>query len=175
MKVIFLDVDGVIAPFNSPGIITDEKLELLNCLVVETNSKIVLTSSWRKYCNEKTDTIFNPYTYLVSRLHEYDLEIYDIISIKQPKILTREIITPSGGKVVNRFFDPYSIRSGGIKEWLDKNEVDSFVILDDEDFNYKYFSLDDNLVMLDPNRGIELCDIEKSIKILNCRNKVKTK
>lgn len=175
MKVIFLDVDGVIAPFSSPGVIKDEKLELLKQLVIKTNSKIVLSSSWRKYCDNGSDAILNPYTYLLEKFDEYDLKIYDIIPIKQVKILTHEFISSSGAKVINRFFDPYSIRSGEIKEWLDNNEVNSFVILDDEDFNYKYFSLDDNLVMLDPNRGIELEDIEKAIKILNCKNKVKTK
>ena len=172
MKVVFLDVDGVIAPFSNPGIIEDEKLELIKKLVLETDSKIVLSSSWRLYHDAEPDEILNPYTYLLKRFEEFDLEIYDITPIRSAKIVTRETTTSTGVKIVNRFFDPHSIRSGQINDWLNDNKVDSFVILDDEDYNYKYFSLEDNFVKIPSSKGIEKEHIEKAINILN-KGKVK--
>lgn len=50
MKVLFLDVDGVLNTYNSGGIytLTKSKLRLLQYIVEQTNCKIVLSSTWRK-------------------------------------------------------------------------------------------------------------------------------
>ena len=56
MLIIFLDFDGVlnskkyIALKNEPGVCFDpECLNLLKEIVLKTNAKIVLTSSWREH------------------------------------------------------------------------------------------------------------------------------
>lgn len=50
MKVLFLDVDGVLNTFKSGGIytLTRTKLRLLQQIVEETGCEIVLSSTWRK-------------------------------------------------------------------------------------------------------------------------------
>jgi hypothetical protein len=53
MKVIFLDIDGVLNTtsttemFEEYTFVEDEKVQLLKQLVTRTGAKIVLSSSWR--------------------------------------------------------------------------------------------------------------------------------
>jgi hypothetical protein len=91
-------------------------------------------------------------------------------------MIKKEVITKSGMTIVNYVIDPYSTRGAEISEWLEKNEVSSFVILDDQDFYYELFSLKDNFVQID-NRymGLEQIDTEKAKNILNSKTKIRTK
>ena len=81
MNIIFLDVDGVLNSYNKlieiynktgkphsgSNFPFDEKcLENLKILVEETNAKIVITSTWRKYENDM-EILFN-------ELKKYDLD-----------------------------------------------------------------------------------------------------
>ena len=81
MNIIFLDVDGVLnsqnkstelynktgKPHSGNNFPFDENcLKYLKTLVKETNSKIVITSTWRKY--EENIKI------LINKLKEYDLD-----------------------------------------------------------------------------------------------------
>lgn len=50
MKIIFLDIDGVLNT-NSDRNISDEKLIFLSELVSKTGAEIVLSSSWRNWWN----------------------------------------------------------------------------------------------------------------------------
>ena len=50
MKIIFLDIDGVLNT-NSDRNISDEKLIFLSELVPKTGAEIVLSSSWRNWWN----------------------------------------------------------------------------------------------------------------------------
>ena len=51
MKVIFLDVDGVLNKLDSPAMLplSKSKLRLLRHIVSETGARIVLSSSWRLF------------------------------------------------------------------------------------------------------------------------------
>lgn len=55
MKIIFLDFDGVIITKRSKYWFDSEKLILLQQIIDQTNSKIVISSSWR--CNSVKETI----------------------------------------------------------------------------------------------------------------------
>ena len=81
MNIIFLDIDGVLnsqnklieiynktgKPHSGNNFPFDEKcLENLKILVEETNAKIVITSTWRKYENDM-EILFN-------ELKKYDLD-----------------------------------------------------------------------------------------------------
>lgn len=50
MKVIFLDIDGVLNT-NSDREISDDKLKLISELVSKTGADVVLSSSWRNWWN----------------------------------------------------------------------------------------------------------------------------
>ena len=92
MKVIFLDVDGVLNSNYSHSISTNEKgwmwdeisdfhLEKLKRIVDETDAKIVLSSSWRVYHpiltgeTEITDELLKV---LVEKFEKLGLSIYDV-------------------------------------------------------------------------------------------------
>ena len=136
MKIIFLDVDGVLnseQDLFSWTIESDKHLILLGCIVRRTNAKIVASSSWRN-CG-LLDT-------LKKRLNDFSMSIYG---------KTKDI----------------GERGLEIKEWLDNhNGIESFVILDDEDFDIKsYFP--DNFVQTSMKIGLQKEDAEKCIAILS--------
>ena len=133
--VIFLDIDFVLNDSNtkerigrSVGI-EDSKVQLLKEAVEHLEADIVLTSSWRDYWSSDLDSGadaplgFSPLDhgrYLNRKLANYGLRIAD-------KTLSYS------------WFD----RASEIRVWLEEHpEVNRFVILDDEDFGWKNFSLD---------------------------------
>lgn len=136
MKIIFLDVDGVLnsaKDFYSIELENDKHFDLLKELVDKTGAKIVLSSSWRIGFNPTTH---EPDRILARKLGERGMFIYDF--------------TPylTGGRI------------NEIHEWLKKNPVDKFVILDDEEVSYP------NLVQTNTMVGLQKEDIEKASKIL---------
>lgn len=122
MKVIFLDVDGVLndqnlifEKFKTKEIeISKDKLLLLKKIITSNDDiKVVLSSSWRIGLLKKDGKIVANTTYhkeFLELLKEYSIQIYDI--------------TPS---MMNRPEE--------IKYYLDNNDIESYVILDDEDLN----------------------------------------
>ena len=140
MKIIFLDVDGVlnsVRDYYSVDLVTDSHFELLKELIDRTGAKIVLSSSWRMGLSIRGK--------LVQRLAEYGLEICDI--------------TP-----VLHFAERK--RGDEIRAWLDKHEdVTNFVILDDESDMCEFTKI--NLVKTDTNFGLKRKHVEKAVEILN--------
>ena len=84
MKVIFLDVDGVL---NSQSLfercgeelvpIDEENIQYLKAIVDATNAKIVLSSSWRYGWAEHSDGVQDWCSLLVDTLQKYQLKIID--------------------------------------------------------------------------------------------------
>lgn len=141
MKIIFLDVDGVLNSAQdgySIRLRTDSHLKLLQRIVQETGAKLVLSSSWR--------IGFTPVSKnLLARFREYGLELMDC---------TPEL---SG-----------SCRGDEICQWLTDNSYDynieNFVILDDEADMAEF--TDKNLVQTDTNIGLQKQDAVECIKML---------
>lgn len=159
MKVIFLDVDGVLnskddlliyrAKNNITGCILyaeveDRPLKLLKEIIDKTNAKIVVSSSWRIGC------IFGNklYTKLINRLSDYDMEVYDI--------------TPS--------LSGDTQRGDEIREWLSKNPVDNFIILDDDSDMCEFLNTD-HFIKTTYEHGLTEELKELAIKILNKKSK----
>lgn len=113
MKVIFLDVDGVLNTSKTNSNILDIdsfRLEYLKAIIDETDAKIVLSSSWVKFFTKVNNKIIprsEKGFLFYNLLSLYSIEIYDIL-----------------GTGVNR--------EEMIIDWISKNEVDSFIIIDDE-------------------------------------------
>ncbi len=112
MKVIFLDIDGVlnnrevsIRKKDEGCRVWDEKcIDRLNRITDETGAKIVISSTWRR-----------------------SKDFYSII--KNEMGITGEII----GKTIDYLLTPNPERGDEIEEWLSRHpEVTVFVILDDE-------------------------------------------
>lgn len=156
MKVIFLDIDGVLNSdeyiermqrLNIEGIEKDvdrEKIKLLKKAIAETGAKIVLSSSWRYTKNGG---------YLKQLLGEYG------------------IFTDSTPFVNHE-------RGKEIKQWLTKHpEIDDFVILDDEIFDSYDDELMKKLVKISNENGkglgggLQEKDIEQIIEKLGRKQK----
>lgn len=112
MNTIFLDIDGVLNDLNTEenigGIIgiDDSKLFQLSKIISETNSIVVLTSSWRiGYCK-------NPKTkmgqYLEEKLSKYSIQICDVVGSN------------------DRGFE--------IKKYITDHNIENYIVIDDEIF-----------------------------------------
>ena len=110
MKVIFLDVDGVLNMHGSGGLFTLNKarLRLLEKIVKDTDAKIVVSSTWRTEAQHMT-------------------KLGRALGYRGMRISGR---TDSLGRSATgeRYY-----RGHEIQKWLDENPgVESYVILDDD-------------------------------------------
>ena len=162
MKVVFLDVDGVLNSeddlmvFREKNGITgcimyaeveDRPLKLLKEIIDKTAAKIVVSSSWRIGCERSgRESIFGDKLYkrLEKRLHDYCLEIYDI--------------TPSLSGDIQR--------GDEIREWLSKNPVETFIILDDDSDMCEYKDTD-HFIQTTYKHGLTEELKDRAIDILN--------
>ena len=156
INIIFLDVDGVLNCRTTKDrvdkyiSIEDEKISLLKQLVDQTNSKIVLVSTWKFFwykeenLKDKQDELA---TYLDQKLTKQDLVIYD----------------------KTEDFDVHD-RGEGILEYLWRlnrrgKKVNKYVILDDEIFDYLETGLTKYLVSTSyENGGLKAKHIRKAIE-----------
>jgi hypothetical protein len=125
MKIIFLDVDGVL---NTPKLIKtygsdfidDICVALVAKIVRETNAEIVLSSTWR--IQEKDKTLVE------QALAKHKIKLHDCTPI----------LKIQGGWVE---------RHEEIRAWINNNQVTKFAIIDDwEDANIEgsFFKTDEN-------------------------------
>ena len=154
MRVIFLDIDGVLNCTNSKSQcagctgIDDDKVKRLKEIVDKTGAKIYLVSDWKEwwfkepYMKCEQDIFAN---YLDKKLKKQGLAIAD--------------------KVGKTLYD----RGKDIKDWLNGKDVQSFVILDDVEFDYRAESLSDNYIQTNGNFGLTDEDVLKAIEILRRR------
>lgn len=131
MKVIFLDIDGVLNTSNSYTVssnlqlpIDNFRLNYLRYIVEKTDAKIVLSSSFRHFF-QKENNVMVPKTLKGKKLYDlfyrFGITIYDVTQITKDK------------------------REYQIKEWLEQhNDVESFVILDDDPS--LFYELKDRLI-----------------------------
>ena len=142
MKIIFLDIDGVLVT-RKHQISIDYKVDkdglpkfdlnvvnFINEIQKVTNSQIVVISTWRSTGLVNIKKIF-----------------------KKRGIKNVFDITPIGFE--------YKSRSDEINHWIYLNDVESFVVIDDKDIDGLY----NNLIRVDPEFG--LTSSKKAIKILN--------
>ena len=175
MKIIFLDIDGVLNSENWFGyrlycvknnmvnilmnfvdtddrnikhkltMLDDRAIANLNRIIEETGCKVVLSSSWRSSIESE-----NIFTQNLLKLKGFKYEFYDVT----PRL----------------WFSDFSIRRGEeIKFWLDKesekHEIESFVILDDDsDMLPEQMN---NFIHVDGQVGLTDRDVLTAIEILN--------
>ncbi len=166
MKVIFLDIDGVL---NHSGyqddIVDPKKIILLKKLVKLTGAKIVLSSSWRRKYDKNGNMIDDTsYKIIQKLLKNYNLEIYsEIENYVSEEIIENEI---NVNDILNTNNDDND-RAIYIVKWLKKHpEVTSFVIFDDFGGWTKY-NLTDNVIQTSYwDGGLKDNHINKAINIL---------
>ena len=172
MKIIFLDIDGVLNTtktfidnyyfYKSTGIrrveIDEFRVKYLKEIVDKTDSKIVLSSSWR-FFGKMIDNTYVPSNdkmkCLIDIFNNYGLSIYDI--------------TPRDSK---------GIRQNEINMWLGSNNVDSFIVIDDDSYDLVDFidreliktsnTKDDEMIMnMDSCTGLCGYHVEEAVCKLN--------
>ena len=159
MKVIFLDIDGVIKEDKGGAPFLDESLSLLKSVVDQTGAKIVMSSTWKtKYKN------------FVENGYKTDIEdiqkLYDV--------LTKHGLSIYDGTPLYRI-EKTVRRPTEIKDYLCHNEdIESFCIIDDRD-EFEWDELTENLVLTYLGKDADGKKIahftadhaKKAIKILN--------
>lgn len=162
MKVLFLDIDGVLKEEDFRAEFKDECFARLKKIVDSTGAEIILSSSWRidywKFVENDYQTDSKEIIDLYNHFEKYGL-----------KVSGRTDYTKCSGP---------SSRPDEIRRWIaDKEDLESFCILDDDDF-YKWKWLSKFLVItrvgtknkkgfLDWQRTLSDADVERAIAILN--------
>lgn len=175
MKVLFLDIDGVLNSDNWFGyrlyciknnmydrvlnfidtndentehtltMIDDRAIANLNRIVEETGCKVVLSSSWRS--SWESENVFTQY---ILKLKGFKYELYDVT----PRLWHKEFGTQRGEEI-----------QAWMNKELEKNEIESYVILDD-DFDMLPEQMN-NFIHIDGQVGLTDKDVFTAIKILN--------
>lgn len=145
MNVIFLDFDGVLnnnqyfvnSKDQSPFILDDAKMLLLKQIIDATNSKIVLSTSWREVWD-----LDLPITHqLIDYFESFGIEIY--------------------GKTENIEYN----RVLEIKNWITHHNVTNYCILDD--IPGPWFELEEHVVITNTTHdGLTEDNVKRAIEIL---------
>lgn len=144
MKLIFLDIDGVLnnertnsrTPDGYVGI-SDSLTKRLGKIIETTHAKVVLTSDWKDYSSAR-DTAY------------------------MRKKLARFNALPIG-----KTKDEWQKRGAGINAYLKNCKYESFVILDDNEFDFQEENLLQYTILTNPTVGLTNEDVNNAIKILN--------
>ena len=155
MKVIFLDVDGVL---NTPSSesrcgeyigIDDEKVEKLKKIVEKTKAEIVLISTWKKYWRKEEKLM---------PLQDYSANYLD------------EKLAKQGLKAIDKTKDKadgrYLSRGESILEYVYRNNVENYIILDDCQFDYDGCDLTDNYIKTNQIEGLSEQQVKAACETL---------
>ncbi|MDE7380098.1 MAG: hypothetical protein K2N14_03500, partial [Clostridia bacterium] len=85
MKIIFLDIDGVLNSLKYDASrdkrkltnIDETRLPILKSIVEKTGAKIVLSSTWREYWDKDPRICRKAGVYINETFAKYGLEVYD--------------------------------------------------------------------------------------------------
>ncbi len=156
MKIIFLDIDGVLNCKTSRSRcgkyvgIDDGKLSTIKRVADATGGKIVLVSTWKQSWQKlekdkfKQDDLAD---YLDKKFKRHGLEVYD--------------------KTSDSLNGMYFSRGESILDFIYRNKVTGYVILDDFQYDYDGCGLTDNLVKTNNATGLTPENAARAIKILN--------
>ena len=150
MKVIFLDVDGVLTTcsYHNPDTnhINPEKVQILSQTVNRTGAKIVLTSTWKMGYDKDSGKKEDYYNILEKVLTEYGLEIFDITDDIPEKNKNPLPQTFSLKDLDNVEGVHGTGRAAEVEKWIRDHSVEDFVILDDEDHAWKEYEMGKNWI-----------------------------
>lgn len=154
MKVIFLDIDGVLnfigckEKINGIYFVNNNKIKLLKEIIDQTGAKIVLSSKWRYGWFDRDKGINSirseDFAKLEEKLEEFGIEF-----------LSRTPRTQDGR------------RGNEIKQWIDKwggEKLESFIILDDDTDMEPYRN---RLIQTYLHEGLTQKHVERAVEMLN--------
>lgn len=161
-KILFLDIDGVIAIPETHYELSDDKQKLLGEIIDRTNCEIVISSSWRKHELDLTKEYFNRkgfnYTHLITGI---TIRAYHYID-KKEKI---HLSIPRGVEI-KQWLDT-NIHSDNGKDYERKKPGKDFtycIVDDDVDMLLEHKNY---FVNVDENMGLTKRNVNKIVDILN--------
>ena len=171
-KVIFLDVDGELTysdyENSETANIDIEKVKLLKEICDKTGAKVVISSSWRGY-SDYTPRIYN---ILISILSANGIEVIG----NTPYIPTEfdENVSYLTAATIVEDLPEFRVKYGTgraaeIQKWISEHEVNVFVILDDEDWQWADYGYENNWIQPTwfGNGGLKREHVNRAIEILN--------
>ena len=172
MKIIFLDCDGELTYSDyeneETANIDIEKVKLLKEICDKTDAKVVISSSWRG-SDSYTPRI---YYILIDILTSNGIEVLG----DTPHIKTEfegdvsQSITETTLEDLSYLKIKYGTgRAAEIKKWIGEHDVDNFVILDDEDFDWSDYGYDKHWIQPTwfGDGGLKREHVDMAIEILN--------
>lgn len=159
MKIIFLDIDGVLNSTKSMSLSEDKKwadepnpenIKWLNYIIEKTGAKIVISSTWR----------------IGNRSHLFD-RYFHALGIKGEVIDVTPRLDSYRGTEIKCWLLEHKSKINKYKNdnWFsNKEKIESFVILDDDS---DMEDLKKYLVLIDNNFGLTKEDADKAIGVLN--------
>ena len=172
MKIIFLDCDGELTYSDyeneETANIDIEKVKLLKEICDKTDAKVVISSSWRG-SDSYTPRIYyvlidiltsNGIEVLGDTPHlptEFEGNVPDSISLTTLEELSNLKIKHGTGRVAE------------IQKWICEHDVDNFVILDDEDWDWSDYGYDTHWIQPTwfGDGGLKREHVDMAIVILN--------
>ena len=160
MKLIFLDIDGVLNDIDSKsrcGIfkgIDDDKVQRLKQIVDATDARIVLTSTWKTHWDKNKDLIEDMGNYLNRKFKKQGL------------------------RVIDKTTDDGIHRGAGIINYINNfhTEVESWIVIDDEYFcDYKELDIISHMIKTvffdcyntNGSGGLQDLHVKLAIELLN--------
>lgn len=145
MKIVFLDVDGVLnghewCHTGEGTRIKEVPARHLHLLLEKSKAKVVLISSWRAWVNHGHMTPNGFSKVLLS--HGVRADVIDALGPKDPNL------------------DHAPDRSEKINQWIEKHKPDNYVVLDDLKLSVA------NLIRPNPGVGLEPRHITEALKFL---------
>lgn len=152
VKLIFLDIDGVLDTYKSRYQLDPVLMEHLGTLLERTGAKIVISSSWRS--NDVAGTV------------EFMTDPENPSVGNNPFPFTEKVvgITPILYSVIDGDIDRPATRGEEIAAYLKEHTCDNYVILDDCDEMLR--DQLPHLVLVNDEVGLTKADVEKAASIL---------
>lgn len=160
MKIIFLDVDGVLNYAGCGDIINGflgvslDKVKLLRQIVDATGAKLVLSSTWRRKINPGVPLPGQKNVFaieLMSKLEQEDMRLYDYTSVDTSDSHRR--------KQIEALLKEYS---------HDGAQIDSWIVLDDDMFDgFDAPEFSKHWVQTTFAEGLTPENVEQAIAMLN--------
>ena len=159
MKVIFLDIDGVLNaheydPEVLSGQIRRDKVDLLNRILKVTGAKIVMSSAWRYLVHRGECSLKGP---------EWLLRSHGMLANRLIGVTRTDTQLIRGRYDGTQHWPADNERGQQISDWLVDNTVDAYVVIDDLDLGISGMH---PFVHTDGTVGLTEVDAEKAINIL---------
>lgn len=172
MKIIFLDVDGELTYSNYLNKETENidmnKVMLLKKICDNTDAKVVISSSWRGTKDWTPDF----YYVLINILKSVGIEVIGDLPYITPEFIDSEIGASQSFtlEVLPEMKLKHGTgRAAEVEKWLNENDVESFVILDDEDYDWCEYGYEERWIRPTwfGDGGLKDHHVKLAIEILN--------